>query len=110
MDLAARHSIHAFWQTTRTLRVFLSHTLSGQPWQLGEGNADGETVNFETGQGIPAWSFKVEGRLLEVRSHPIPSFVYLQQSYAAAESEIPGQNRIKEIFYFYQEDDCGART
>ncbi|KIM55127.1 hypothetical protein SCLCIDRAFT_30560 [Scleroderma citrinum Foug A] len=51
--------------TTRTLRVFLSHMLSGQPWQLGEGNADGETVNFETGQGIPAWSFKVEGRLLE---------------------------------------------
>ena len=78
MDLAACHSIIAFWQTTRTLRVFLGHTLSGQPWQVGEGNADGETVNFGTGQGIPAWSFKVEGRLLEVRSHPIPSCICLQ--------------------------------
>ncbi|KAF8809814.1 SWI/SNF complex 60 kDa subunit [Phlegmacium glaucopus] len=50
--------------TTRTLRIFLSHTVSGQPWQ----NA-GEiqpAVNFETGEGIPAWAFKIEGRLLEV--------------------------------------------
>ncbi|KAI6002430.1 SWI/SNF complex 60 kDa subunit [Pisolithus orientalis] len=50
--------------TTRTLRVFLSHTVSGQSWQVGD--AESEPVNFETGQGIPAWSFKVEGRLLEL--------------------------------------------
>ncbi|KAI6012847.1 SWI/SNF complex 60 kDa subunit [Pisolithus microcarpus] len=50
--------------TTRTLRVFLSHTVSGQSWQVGD--AEGEPVNFETGQGIPAWSFRVEGRLLEL--------------------------------------------
>ncbi|KII90186.1 hypothetical protein PLICRDRAFT_138717 [Plicaturopsis crispa FD-325 SS-3] len=54
--------------TTRTLRIFLSHTVSGQAWQTGEappeGNAEGN-VNFETGQGIPAWAFKIEGRLLE---------------------------------------------
>ncbi|TFK37555.1 hypothetical protein BDQ12DRAFT_666840 [Crucibulum laeve] len=48
--------------TTRTLRIFLSHTVSGQLWQTG-----GETQpNFETGEGIPAWSFKIEGRLLEL--------------------------------------------
>ena len=41
----------------------MSHTVSGQVWQVGEA----EGVNFETGQGIPAWSLKVEGRLLEVR-------------------------------------------
>ncbi|RDB17579.1 SWI/SNF and RSC complexes subunit ssr3 [Hypsizygus marmoreus] len=47
--------------TTRTLRIFLSHTVSGQLWQTG-----GDVVpNFETGEGIPAWSFKIEGRLLE---------------------------------------------
>ncbi|KAH7882708.1 hypothetical protein F5I97DRAFT_1939301 [Phlebopus sp. FC_14] len=51
--------------TPRTLRVFLSHSVSGQPWQVGETDGEGEVVNFETGQGIPAWSFKVEGRLLE---------------------------------------------
>ncbi|KAI6030177.1 hypothetical protein EDC04DRAFT_2572396 [Pisolithus marmoratus] len=50
--------------TTRTLRVFLSHTVSGQSWQVGDTESD--PVNFETGQGIPAWSFKVEGRLLEL--------------------------------------------
>jgi SWI/SNF-related matrix-associated actin-dependent regulator of chromatin subfamily D len=50
--------------TTRTLRLFLSHTVSGQLWQTGEAGADG--INFETGQGIPAWSLKVEGRLLEL--------------------------------------------
>ncbi|KAK0483375.1 BAR-domain-containing protein [Armillaria novae-zelandiae] len=48
--------------TTRTLRLFLSHTVSSQIWQTG-----GEQMaNFETGEGIPAWSFKIEGRLLEV--------------------------------------------
>lgn len=25
-------------------------------------------ANFETGEGVPAWSFKIEGRLLEVRA------------------------------------------
>ena len=52
-------------QATRTLRIFLSHTVSSQQWQN-----PGEippAANFETGEGIPAWAFKIEGRLLEVR-------------------------------------------
>lgn len=51
-------------QTTRTLRIFLNHTVSSQLWQ----NVSGEVPtapNFETGEGIPAWQFKIEGRLLE---------------------------------------------
>ncbi|TFK69202.1 SWI/SNF complex 60 kDa subunit [Pluteus cervinus] len=48
---------------TRTLRIFLSHTVSGQVWQTG-GTA--ESPKFETGEGIPAWAFKIEGRLLEL--------------------------------------------
>ena len=54
-------------QTTRTLRLFLSHTVSGQAWQS-EASASGaaDPPNFETGQGIPAWQLKIEGRLLEV--------------------------------------------
>jgi SWI/SNF-related matrix-associated actin-dependent regulator of chromatin subfamily D len=58
-------------QITRTLRIFLSHTVTGQVWQAGETapTESGEAaVNFETGQGIPAWAIKIEGRLLEVRS------------------------------------------
>jgi len=52
--------------TTRTLRLFLSHTSSGQAWQS-ETSAPGtaDPPNFETGQGIPAWQLKIEGRLLE---------------------------------------------
>ncbi|KAJ3507246.1 hypothetical protein NLJ89_g6411 [Agrocybe chaxingu] len=50
--------------TTRTLRIFLSHTVSGQLWQTG--GDIGTIANFDTGEGIPAWAFKIEGRLLEV--------------------------------------------
>ncbi|THG95970.1 hypothetical protein EW026_g5774 [Hermanssonia centrifuga] len=51
--------------TTRTLRIFLSHTVSGQPWQQENGTSD-VNVNVETGEGIPAFQFKIEGRLLEL--------------------------------------------
>jgi len=59
--------------TTRTLRIFLSHTVSGQVWQTGEAAAASTeggdaAVNFETGQGIPAWAIKIEGRLLELQN------------------------------------------
>jgi SWI/SNF-related matrix-associated actin-dependent regulator of chromatin subfamily D len=46
------------------LRIFLSHTVSGQVWQQPE---TGDTThNFDTGQGIPSWQLKIEGRVLEV--------------------------------------------
>ncbi|KAN0080274.1 hypothetical protein V8E55_009840 [Tylopilus felleus] len=32
--------------TTRTLRVFVSHTASGQSWQLGEGDGEGDAVTL----------------------------------------------------------------
>lgn len=42
--------------------MFLSHTVSDQAWQnMGQN----EPPNFETGQGIPSWAFKIEGRILE---------------------------------------------
>lgn len=49
--------------TQRTLRIFLSHTVSGQAWQAG---TDAANLNPETGEGVPAWQLKVEGRLLEI--------------------------------------------
>ncbi|KAI0798153.1 SWI/SNF complex 60 kDa subunit [Abortiporus biennis] len=60
-------AMHKPISTTRTLRIFLSHTVSGQPWQQDGTTAD--AVNPETGEGIPAWQFKVEGRLLELQTH-----------------------------------------
>ncbi|KAJ7043386.1 SWI/SNF complex protein [Mycena alexandri] len=50
--------------TTRTLRLFMSHTVSGQSWQTAPDLND--APNFETGEGIPAWALKIEGRLLEL--------------------------------------------
>lgn len=41
--------------------------MSDQLWQTGEAPVEGgDAINFETGQGIPAWAIKIEGRLLEV--------------------------------------------
>lgn len=50
-------------QMTRTLRIFLSHTVSGQTWQTTD---DQSTVNVETGEGVPAWQLRIDGRLLDV--------------------------------------------
>lgn len=61
-------------QATRTLRMFVSHTVSSQTWQVGEGDGEADAVNVETGQGIPAWSLKIEGRLLEVRLNRSSTF------------------------------------
>ncbi|KAH8822733.1 SWI/SNF complex protein [Flagelloscypha sp. PMI_526] len=60
--------------TTRTLRLFLSHTVSGQAWQTNSMDNDAEKPDFETGEGIAAWQFKLDGRLLEMqRSKGPPS-------------------------------------
>lgn len=37
--------------------------MSGQAWQEPTAN-DG--LNFETGEGIPSWTLRIEGRLLDV--------------------------------------------
>ncbi|KAI0750937.1 SWI/SNF complex 60 kDa subunit [Daedaleopsis nitida] len=48
---------------TRTLRVFLSHTVSGQAWQREDVEVQ---PNPETGENIPAWQLRVDGRMLEL--------------------------------------------
>jgi hypothetical protein len=63
-------------QTKRTLRIFVSNTAYNQPWQT-QANTDGVAaaldgsakpeINAETGEGIPGWTLRVEGRLLDVR-------------------------------------------
>lgn len=53
-------------QATRTLRIFLSHTVSGQAWQR-EGVEGDAAPNPETGENIPAWQLRIDGRMLEVR-------------------------------------------
>ncbi|VDB86612.1 unnamed protein product [Peniophora sp. CBMAI 1063] len=50
--------------TSRTLRIFVSHTVSEQVWQA----SSSDEPNFETGKGVPAWQVKIEGRLLEPTS------------------------------------------
>ncbi|KAI0030842.1 SWI/SNF complex 60 kDa subunit [Vararia minispora EC-137] len=48
---------------TRTLRLFVSHSVSEQRWQQGDAPVE---PSPETGKGIPAWQLKIEGRLLEL--------------------------------------------
>ncbi|KAG9027673.1 SWI/SNF complex component snf12 [Tulasnella sp. JGI-2019a] len=47
----------------RKLRIFLSHAMSGQVWQ--EPSLGATAADLETGQPIPAWTFRIEGRLLD---------------------------------------------
>lgn len=55
--------------------------MSGQAWQTG---AEQPVANFDTGEGIPAWSFKVEGRLLEVRHVDAASLSSVLKRYSGA--------------------------
>ncbi|KIJ41033.1 hypothetical protein M422DRAFT_209501 [Sphaerobolus stellatus SS14] len=60
---------------TRTLRVFLSHTVEGQPWQTADGmSLDPTNIDFSSGSGIPSWTFKIEGRLLSNHQQLEPKY------------------------------------
>lgn len=63
------HSINCA-QTTRTLRIYLSHTVSDQAWQTAATDSAGSSAGPDpaSGRGIPAWALKIEGRLLEPTS------------------------------------------
>ncbi|PIL26284.1 hypothetical protein GSI_12040 [Ganoderma sinense ZZ0214-1] len=53
---------------TRTLRIFLSHTVSGQAWQQDGADSEAAKPNPETGENIPAWQLRIDGRMLELSS------------------------------------------
>jgi SWI/SNF-related matrix-associated actin-dependent regulator of chromatin subfamily D len=62
-------SAKANWlvQCKRTLRLFLSHSVQNQPWQrMAAGDGSEPAVNFETGEGVPSWTFQIQGKLLDV--------------------------------------------
>ena len=98
------HVREALSQITRTLRLFLSHTVSGQAWQSGETSTPGtaDPPNFETGQGIPAWQLKVEGRLLEVSLLNYRCLVHLHtRTHAASESASQRQDSPSTVLHAY---------
>ncbi|KAJ3982312.1 hypothetical protein F5890DRAFT_1530444, partial [Lentinula detonsa] len=52
------------WTITRKRMIFVSHTVSRQSGQAG---TEGDNLtNPETGESIPAWQVRIEGRLLEL--------------------------------------------
>jgi hypothetical protein len=68
--------------------------VSGQHWQTGGDVA----ANFETGEGIPAWAFKIEGRMLEVCLASLDVF-FLQRVYVLATKPAESrQNTCAQIF------------
>ena len=101
-SLAMLDSYHA--QTTRTLRLFLSHTSSGQSWQSETPQSGtAEAPNFETGQGIPAWQLKVEGRLLEVSRDFCCLVSLLRASHVAPKSASEGQDSSTTVLHTNKE-------
>jgi hypothetical protein len=61
----------------RVLRVRVGNTCSDQEWQQKQAEGEEgkeESVDFESGKGVPKWTCTIEGRLLDVRS-PFPSLL-----------------------------------
>lgn len=54
-----------FRQAHKVLRVFVSHRCSGQSWQTNQNDPESQTIDFQSGEGIPSWTLKVEGRVLQ---------------------------------------------
>ena len=46
------------------MRIFISNTTKGQPWQAGDHPLDENAFDFDSGQ-IPTFRVKIEGRLLD---------------------------------------------
>lgn len=98
-------------QATRTLRIFLSHTVSGQAWQREGLEGDAAKPNLETGENIPAWQLKIDGRVLEVRGAILgvcPSHL----CFGVREDPEPESQRPRataEVLYPHQTYDCGTR-
>ena len=67
VSVARKRELTGRGQATRTLRIFLSHTVSGQAWQREGLEGDAAQPNPETGENIPAWQLRIDGRMLEVR-------------------------------------------
>ncbi|KAG8828395.1 SWI/SNF complex component snf12 [Serendipita sp. 401] len=71
-------------QTRRTLRIFLSHTVRNQAWQKSAedddsqapkeeaGDSEEAKAAMETAEGVPSWTFKLEGKLLDSDAAPTP--------------------------------------
>jgi len=62
LDLA--DAVNKPGRTTRTLRVFLSTSLSNQPWQVADTDLTGQDADFAS-LNPPAWTLRIEGRLLD---------------------------------------------
>ena len=64
--------IYGIDQTRQTLRVFISHRVAGQSWQIDQSEPQPESVDFSAGGGVPSWTIKVEGRPLAVSVTVLP--------------------------------------
>lgn len=59
--------------TWKSLRVRISNECSNQEWQEASNEAGSSTSkpNFDTGKGIPNWTVKIEGKLVDVSCHTV---------------------------------------
>jgi len=93
-----------YGQVPRTLRIFLSHTVSGQVWQQPE--TGDPSYNFDTGQGIPAWQLKIEGRVLEVSTGRAEGGVSCSDSAVASRTTSEGPASASKILSACEANGC----
>ena len=78
-------------QCKRTLRIFLSHSVQNQPWQrTAAGDSSEPTVNFETGEGVPSWTFRIQGKLLDVSIQLYPQLCLTSLSAVGLHTQAQG--------------------
>jgi len=64
----------------KRLRVRVSNTCENQSWQQrqeeGEAQKEDDKPDFDSGKGVPSWTVKVEGKLLDVSVFRPSDFVH----------------------------------
>ena len=78
-------------QYKRMLRIFLAHNVQKQPWKrTAAGESPEPTVNFESGEGVPSWAFRIQRGLSDVSIQLYPYLCLTPLSTAGLHSQAQG--------------------
>lgn len=81
--------------------MFMSHTVSGQAWQ----GADGEMASLDSEENVPAWVFKLEGRLLEVSVSIVLQGLPYYNGTASRTTTSRREGSYAQVLYVYKTHD-----
>ncbi|KAJ3794260.1 hypothetical protein GGU11DRAFT_845678 [Lentinula aff. detonsa] len=104
------------WTITRKRMIFVSHTGSRQSGQAG---TEGDNLtNPETGESIPAWQVRIEGRLLELPQRGkdkgpqqrFSTFIKRMMVEFDRDTNVYPENNIVEARTIYSSRNCGCNV